>query len=99
MKVIFNDCFGMFNWNDAALLYFEKHGYDEMACYEYENRTNPVFVEYVEKHKIRCNGTDLELAIIPENATDWWIDEYDGLEKVWYVLDGKRHSAKVAKDV
>lgn len=28
---------------------------------------------------------------IPDNATDWELDEYDGLESIIYVADGKIH--------
>jgi hypothetical protein len=32
---------------------------------------------------------DLVVVEIPDNATDWNIEEYDGLETVIYVLNGR----------
>ena len=34
---------------------------------------------------------DLEVVEIPDEATDWMIDEYDGFESIIYVVNGKIH--------
>ena len=50
-------------------------------------RTNAELVEFVETHPDECG--DLAVITIPEEATDWEMDEYDGWESVIYVLNGK----------
>jgi hypothetical protein len=37
---------------------------------------------------------DIGIAEIPDNATDYYINEYDGKEEVLYVLDGRICFAK-----
>ena len=54
------------------------HIYDDIP------RDDLDLVEYVRTH-----DTDLTLVTIPDEATDWEIDEYDGYERVTYVRDGK----------
>lgn len=102
MKVIYNACFGGFGFSDEAEQYFSVHGVadHQLTTFE-EERTNPIRVEYVESHinTVSDGFAKLRIAEIPDNATDWWIDEYDGLESVWYVLDGKRWRAQRVKGV
>lgn len=38
---------------------------------------------------------DLAIAVIPDKSTDYIITEYDGLETLYYVLDGKIYYASV----
>lgn len=56
-------------------------------------RTNPHFIHWVEHHsaKLATKGRKSELAVveIPDNATDWRLEEYDGLESIIAVVDGK----------
>lgn len=54
-------------------------------------RTNPLFIQWVEAHK---GETELAVVEIPQGATDYMFQEYDGLESVIYVLDGKIHFAE-----
>lgn len=35
----------------------------------------------------------LEVVEIPEGATDWCLEEHDGMEQIIYVLNGKLHWA------
>ena len=37
---------------------------------------------------------DIGNAEVPDNATDYYINEYDGKEEVLYVLDGRIYFAK-----
>ena len=53
----------------------------------YNDRSNPTLVEKVEKHPEEFKG--LQIAYIPEEATDYTIVDFDGLEVVFYVIDGK----------
>ena len=54
-------------------------------------RTCKVLVDIVETLGKRASGpySDLKIVEIPDSATDFYIDEYDGIEEVIYVMDGK----------
>ena len=51
-------------------------------------RTDETLIAWVREHR---NDEDNELALvnIPENATDWELNEYDGFESIVAVVDGK----------
>ena len=72
---------------------FGGYGCDVSEQYEdlvdrYENdRANPELVAFVENHPDDCG--DLAIMTIPDNATDWDIQDYDGNETLIYVVDGK----------
>lgn len=53
-------------------------------------RIDPVFVKIVEGG---CDNSDLKVIEIPDAATDWDLYEYDGMESLVYVVDGKLHWA------
>ena len=48
-------------------------------------RVNPILIEWVENHPDR----DFEIVDIPKEATDYDIFESDGVETLFYVLDGQ----------
>ena len=55
-------------------------------------RTHPQLIEWVEQGiNIGQTYSDLVVYEIPENATDYYIEEYDGFETLLCVLDGKIH--------
>ena len=43
----------------------------------------------------KCSGHSAKLKVIeiPDNATDWDIEDYDGIERIVYVVDGKLNYA------
>lgn len=51
-----------------------------------EVRSNFQFARWVMEHP---HATDLEVVEIPEYATDWELDEYDGFESVIAVVNGR----------
>lgn len=51
-----------------------------------EIRTNQLFIDWVLQH---IEETDLTVVRVPGNYTDLKILEYDGIESIWYVQDGK----------
>jgi hypothetical protein len=53
-------------------------------------RTNPLLIKMLEEGE---EIEDLEVVEIPDNVTDYKITEYDGIERVIYVVDGKLHYA------
>lgn len=85
MKIAVNDCFG--GWvlsNDFLETYPQFNNATE--------RNNPDFIAALEEF-----GTDkasgeysyIRITEISDEATDFMINEYDGMENVIYVLDGK----------
>lgn len=96
MKVIYNACFGGFGFSKEAERFFQKNNVSDTDLLTFEEeRTNPIRVKYVEEHsdKASWEWAQLEIAEIPDDATDWWIDEYDGAESVYYVQNGKHYQA------
>jgi hypothetical protein len=84
MKIVINGDFGGFGFGVA----------DEFEPFVRaldNDRTHPDLVEFVENHPHECG--DLVVEEIPDTATDWEIDEYDGAESVIYVVDGKIYHA------
>ena len=80
MKIVVNADFGGFGYGVSK----EYEG----CVFAYENdRANPELVAFVENHPDDCG--DLAIMTIPDNATDWDIQEYDGNENLIYVVNGK----------
>ncbi len=89
MKVAINSTYGGFSLSDFAK---KELGIE----YDWDvSRTNPKLISFIEEHGYEaCEGALCELKIVnvPDEATDWTISEYDGLEHIIYVLDGKLKS-------
>ena len=82
MKIVVNADFGGFGYGVSK-------EYEE-CVFAYENdRANSELVAFVENHPDDCG--DLAIMTIPDNATDWDIEDYDGCETLIYVVDGKIH--------
>lgn len=80
MKIVINVSYGGFGYGVAKeIAPLAKRG----------NRTSPQLIELVETQPNKCG--DLRVVEIPDNATDWIVHEYDGLEEIIYVMDGKIH--------
>ena len=93
MKVLINTCYGGFSVSKEV---YERMGkeYDGFGYAFDGERTNPDLISIVEEiGSERASGScaNLRVVDIPEEATDWRIDEYDGSESIVYVLDGKMH--------
>lgn len=88
MKLVVNRCYGGFSLSDEAL---------SMLGFEYQydawdlDRNDPRLVEVVETLGQAADGRCARLAVVtlPENATDYHVDDYDGYESVIYVVGGK----------
>lgn len=80
MKIVINGNFGGFGY-DVADAY--KDFVNQLAG----ERDDLELVAFVENHPDERG--DLCVVEIPDNATDWEIDEYDGSESVTYVVNGK----------
>ena len=96
MKVIYNACFGGFGFSKKAKRFFQKNNVEDADFLTFEEeRTNPIRVKYVEEHSDEASDeyAELKIAEVPDDVTDWWIDEYDGFETVYYVQNGKHYEA------
>lgn len=88
MKIVINKCFGGFGLSEKAK---EILGIDN-SFDEYQiDRNDPKLIEVVETLGDEANGRYARLRVvnIPDNATDWELDEYDGAEEVLFVVNGK----------
>lgn len=62
---------------------------------DYVGREDEKLIALVEQSvDIGDNYAEIGIAEIPDNATDYVIEEYDGKETVLYVVDGKIFYAK-----
>ena len=92
MTFILNKCYGGWSISDFAM---EQLGLD--SNYPYMDEVNKKkLAELINKYgPEKCSGCNawLKVVEIPDNVTDWDIDEYDGIERIVYVVDGKLNYA------
>ena len=83
MKIVINTCFGGFSIKDEIV---SQYGFSKYS----ESRTNKKLIELIESG-VDCNGCYANLAVvdIPDRATDYFINDCDGNERIIYVKDGK----------
>lgn len=94
MKIVINKCFGSFGVSGKLCKIWNDENYEERKTYDFDSikmRTDPAFIELVERlGDSACYwGSDLKTVDIPDEATDFMIDEYDGMEKIIAVVNGK----------
>ena len=98
MKIVLNKCYGGFELSEFAC---EKLGCDPFICDVYNgtlSRTDERLIDLIETYgSEKCGaddgGTALTIVEIPDETTDWEIGDYDGIETVTYVVDGKLYHA------
>lgn len=92
MKIVINNDYGGFGMyvTERARQMFQEAGYSG------EERTNKDLINFVKNNPDEC-GYHIVVKI-PDEATDWTILEYDGLEEVIYVLNGKIYYAEEDDD-
>lgn len=84
MKIVISD-----NWGGFGCLVDES--FEDFIDQYHEDRANPEFVAWVEQNPEVAG--DLSVVEIPDEATDWVINEWDDCyETVFYVVDGKIHN-------
>lgn len=78
MDIVVNRSWGGF--------YIPKEIADKRGLSAYDNidRTDKELVKYAKTH-----DSSLEVLSIPDEATDWNIWDYDGMETIIYVVNGK----------
>lgn len=91
MKMIINDCYGGFGIRMDILEKLKLTAYSED---DDVIRGNPQLIKMIEAGEdISGDYAKLKVIEIPDESTDWYLDEDDGWESVIYVLDGKLHWA------
>lgn len=91
MKIVINDCYGGFGLSEEAEeLYVQKKNISGPLRGDIL-RNDSVLVEVVETLGDKASGKYSELTVveIPDDVTDWRIEEYDGWEHIaegrkWY---------------
>lgn len=87
MKIVIHVNYGGFHYPEKFCQCYGVERYDWMD-YDYdEYRFDIRLIDWVEKNLQDSEG--LQVINIPDNATDWQILEYDGLESIICVIDGK----------
>ena len=89
MKIVINNRFGDYGLSREFL---NKYG----KKFEHLERNDPELVSAVEEFgEAESSGflASLRIMDIPDDCTDYYINEYDGLENIIYVKDGKLHWA------
>lgn len=89
-KILVNTSFGGFSLKNEYLEDFKNstQGLNDI-------REDEVLIALVEQGiDIGDNYAEIGIAEIPDNATDYAIEEYDGKETVLYIVNGKIRYAK-----
>ena len=86
MEIVLNSCFGGFSLSEIAC---KKLGL--INPYAPIGRTDPRLIECVRTLGEEANGNCASLRIveIPNDCTDWEINDYDGVETITYVVGGQ----------
>ena len=86
MEIVINTCYGGFSVSEEAAKFFNM-----ASVYSDIDRQDPMLIEKVKENPKWVSGScaKLKVVYIPDEATDWVIDDYDGLERIIYVLNGK----------
>ena len=91
MKIVLNKCYGGFSLSAGACKALGlKSRYTIIA------RNDERLISLMEEHGSEWVSGDCAALVpvdIPDNCTDWEMDEYDGWERITYVVDGKLYHA------
>lgn len=88
-KIAINMCYGGFDISLEACDYLQEKTGGVYISEEF--RDDPDLIECIEHfgtEKVSGEFSEIGIASIPDNATDWRIEDYDGKETVWAVIDG-----------
>lgn len=84
MKMVLNRDWGGFSLPQDFCEAYDLDSYED--SYDF-CRTDPRLIKWVEDNKGKCG--DLAVVEIPDSCTDWEINDYDGMESIIFVVDGK----------
>ena len=90
MKLVINRCYGGFSLSNSAV-----KALDLRSAYADIERDDERLIALVEANADEASGDCAKLRIVelPDDITDYEVDEYDGYESVIYVLNGKIYHA------
>ena len=89
MKIAVNRSYGAFILHEEQtemLKPFVNEDFIFEVDYKHELRSNDKLIEVIEATQ---DTNSIKVIEIPDNATDYIINEHDGFETVYYVVDGK----------
>ena len=91
MKIVLNECYGGFGLSDFGAKILGTHNPEREMSFGNGNAMHETLAALVEKFGAQLNGefANLEVFEIPDDVTDWEIDDYDGYESLLYVRNGK----------
>ena len=86
MKMVINACYGGFGLSESAV---SALGLE--SAYDFIDRSDPRLIALVEADAKGASGMCANLKVIelPDDITDYMLDEYDGSERVLYVQNGR----------
>ena len=92
MFILLNKCYGGFGLSEEFLNEYPEYK-DERRNWSHDSfRTNMELmdrVKYFGIHRASGEYSNLSIVSIPDDVTDWRMQEYDGYEYIEYVKDGK----------
>ena len=94
MTFVLNKCYGGFGLSDFAC---ERLGLETEWDYDYRDNlmVDALASLIAEFGSEKCSGdfARLQVVTIPDEATDFEVNEYDGFEELTYVINGKLYHA------
>lgn len=92
MVFVLNKCYGGFSLSPFAV---ERLGVDSAYADLDSLQIDALAALIAEYSSEKCSGSFAKLKVVevPDTVTDWIVQEYDGIEVLIYVLDGKIHQA------
>lgn len=93
MKIVLSKSWGTFNLPEEFCSLYNITTFEEREAVERTDERLIAFVEanYAKDSKPRKKR--LKVVEIPEEATDWEFNDYDGMESITYVVGGKIYHA------
>ena len=88
MKFVLNKCFGGYSVSEFA----QKELDSEYSDPDRDEAVTTKLVELIEKYgseAISGRNAKLQIVEVPDTATDYDYFEYDGIETIIYVVDGR----------
>ena len=89
-EIVLNRTFGGFRFGKKFCEHYHcsPYGYDfDTSMLDEEMRMDERLVEWVKQYPE--DNPSLKVYVIPDDATDWEINEYDGMESLTLVINGK----------